>query len=208
MRVWTIVAVALALTGCASRGVARGRLIDPEVSGGSTVQPGDRIALKVFQERELNDTITVQQSGAAILPLLGSVPVQGRRAAVLQDSLRGAYARFLRNPAVEITILRRIGVQGEVRRPDLYLIDETMTLRDVIAKAGGVSDSGDPKKISVVRDGRRIRFSNAGGNLFLAEQLRSGDQVFVGRRNWFEVNSLAIASTAAVVTSVILSIFR
>ncbi|HET6232603.1 MAG TPA: polysaccharide biosynthesis/export family protein [Longimicrobiaceae bacterium] len=173
-----------------------------------TVQPGDRIQLKVFGEKDMNDMYTVQASGEAVLPRLGPVHVAGRTSVQLQDTLRRAYAEFLRNPAVEVAVLRRIGVQGEVRRPDLYMIDETTTLRDVIAQAGGLSDAGNPRKITVIREGQEIRL--AGTERFSAAQLRSGDQVYIGKRSFLETNAIAILSTAgsALVTSLLLTALR
>ena len=42
------------------------------------------------------------------------------------------YSRYLRSPAIEVTFLRRILVGGAVQKPDVYYIDPTMTVRDVI----------------------------------------------------------------------------
>jgi polysaccharide export outer membrane protein len=99
-------------------------------------------------------------------------------------------------------------VHGEVHRPGLYLVDLTMTLRDIIAQAGGITPAGDPNRISVVRDGERLQFSRGRGSEFVAAELVSGDQVAVGPRSWFERNSLAVISTAAVVVSILIPIIQ
>lgn len=198
--------LSVALGACSftrARGVPASDVADPT----ARVRPGDRIALKVFEEEEMSDTFSVAGNGEAILPKLGAVPVAGADIVQLQDSLRSAYARYLRNPAVEVTVLRRVGIHGEVNEPGLYLVDLTMTLRDLVAEAGGITEAGDAKKIYIDRGDQRLRFAGDGA-IIPAAELRSGDQVTVGLKPWIQRNSLAFASTAAVVVSLVVPILR
>lgn len=172
------------------------------------VRAGDRIALYIWNEPLMSDTFRIAETGSVILPKIGEVHVEGQDAVALQDSLRRAFGVFLRNPSVEVTVLRRIGVQGEVLNPGLYFTDLTMTLRDVIATAGGVTPQGNPERIYIVRDGAKVRIGERELARFTAAELRSGDQVLIGRRNWFELNSLAIAGTAAVLASVLIPLLQ
>lgn len=188
---------------CAAPGFAQAGLAEQAV-----VKPGDRIALRIWMEPEMSDTFVVALNGDVVLPKLGAVRATRFTIGALQDTLRLAYREYLRNPSLEITVLRRVGVHGEVRTPGLYLVDPTMTLRDIIAQAGGVTPAGDPNKISVVRDGERIRFASGRGAEFVAAELVSGDQVAVGPRSWFERNSLAVVSTGAVVFSILFPVVR
>jgi hypothetical protein len=88
------------------------------------------------------------------------------------------------------------------------MIDLTKTLREVISEAGGITETGNANRIIIMRDGERIPVGEGESARFLAAELRSGDQVVVGRRSWFELNSLAIVSTAAVVVSVMVPLLR
>lgn len=173
-----------------------------ELAAVGEIRPGDQIALKIWNEPLMSDTFRIAEDGSVVLPKLGVVRVAGQRAAALQDSLRSAFAVFLRNPSIEVTVLRRIGIQGEVVRPGLILVDLSMTVRDVIATAGGITPQGNPRRVYLVRDGVRVRVGDDALARFTTAELESGDQILIGRRNWFELNSLAIASTAAVVVSV------
>jgi polysaccharide export outer membrane protein len=146
-------------------------------------RPGDRIALKIWNEPEMSDTFNISERGEAILPKLGTVQVTSLPLAALQDSLRRAYAVYLRNPSVEIAVLRRISVQGEVRQPGIYMADLTMGLPDIIARAGGYTEAGNPRNVVILREGRRIRYGREGGDGLLASELQSGDQVFVRPRS-------------------------
>lgn len=174
--------------------------------GEAHVRPGDRIVLRVWREASLSDTVTVDQNGDVVLPRLGPYSVTSHAIGSLQDSLRRRYAEFLRNPSIEVTVLRRIGVHGEVKQPNLYWVDVTMTLRDVIAQAGGVSEDGNANDVVIVRGGTRLKVSRweLGGPF--ASDLESGDQIVVGRRSWLSRNALAAVSALGVVVSIFVTV--
>jgi protein involved in polysaccharide export with SLBB domain len=160
------------------------------------VQPGDRVTVRIFREPDLSGTVTVGLDGEVVLPRLGRVYVADRTAGEVQEDLRTAYARYLRNASVEVVVLRRIGVHGEVRRPDLYVVDLTTTLRDVITMAGGLTPEAHPGRIYVVREGQRITFDGPDVAQMATSELRSGDQVVVGQRGWIQRNPIGTASGA------------
>jgi len=106
----------------------------------------------------------------------------------LSERLAVDFGQQLANQDVQITLLRRVRVLGEVRTPGLYHVDQTMTLGDAVALAGGVTDRGKLSGIKVFRDGAEVR-SNLDVSAPIAEQIRSGDQINVPRRSWFALNS-------------------
>ena len=172
------------------------------------VMPGDRIAVVVLREPELTDTVMVNERGEAAFAKLGVMRVADFTIARLQDTLRIEYARFLRNPAISIEVLRRVSVTGEVHVPSVYLVDVTTTVRDLIARAGGVAPDGAKSKVVVVRDGQRIKVPDWESDLSNAMDLRSGDQVVVGRKNWWALNVLPAVSTGVLVVSVLFTVLR
>lgn len=173
----------------------------------AAMQPGDRISLSAWSEPEIGGTYVVTADGNVILPRLGVLKVTSLPIAQLQDSIRRSFARVLRSP-VEVEVLRRISLQGEVNKPDIYMIDLSMTLRDVIAKAGGLTGAGDPKKVYILRGDSTIHVGEGGYGIFLATELRSGDQVVVGARSWIQRNSLALTGTAFGLVGIIISIIN
>jgi protein involved in polysaccharide export with SLBB domain len=179
-----------------------------QLNGVGTVRSGDQIAVRVWRDEDLTGEYTVDHNGNVVLPRLGVVQVSGRPADELQLWLRREFEQFVPHPSIEITLLRRVGVHGEVRKPDLYMVDLTTTLRDLIAKAGGLNEQADPNKIVIFRDGERIRVGRYEAAQFMAAELQSGDQIVVGRRNWLLLNPLAIVSTATAVASLLLVAFR
>ena len=177
-------------------------------AGEARVQPGDRVAVKVFREAGLSDDVMVNPRGDIVLAKIGTVRADRVTIGALEDTLRARYAAFLRNPEISITVLRRVVVIGEVRRPDIYFVDLSSTLRDVIARAGGITEIGNPKRVSIIREGVTIPAPNWQEDVTRAADLQSGDQVFVGMRSWFERNAFAIASTGVLVSSFILSLMK
>jgi protein involved in polysaccharide export with SLBB domain len=168
--------------------------------------PGDRIAVTVAREPELTDTVLVTENGEAAFAKLGVIRVDTLTIRQLQRTLLERYSKYLVNPAIEISVLRRIGVIGEVRGPNMYLVDVTTPLRGLIARAGGLTNEANRKKVYIVRDGERIQVKDWERDTGPAADLRSGDQVLVGRKNWLVINALPAVSTAVSVTFLVIAI--
>jgi protein involved in polysaccharide export with SLBB domain len=169
--------------------------------------PGDQVLLSIWREPELSGAFTIGDDGVVMLPRLGAVQATRLPIAVLQDSLRAAYSSFVLSPSVGVSVLRRVGVHGEIRRPDLYMIDLTMTLREVIASAGGLTELADPRRIVLIRDGQQIDVGTRGGSGVRTVELRSGDQIIVGRRSWISMNTLAVVSTTTGLLTLVAALF-
>jgi polysaccharide export outer membrane protein len=177
-------------------------------AGEARVQPGDRVVVKVYREAGLSDDVMVNPRGDIVLAKVGSVHAASIPIQALEDTLRARYGAFLRSPEISITVLRRVVVIGEVRRPDIYYVDPSSTLRDVIARAGGITEIGHPGKVAIIREGVSIPAPHWQEDITRSADLQSGDQVFVGMRSWFERNAFAIASTGVLVSSFILSLMK
>lgn len=190
----SILLLAAAAVPCAAQAVDT--VPAPVAGTAARVMPGDQVVLRIEREPDFSNTFPVAENGEAVLPRLGAVRVADLTAGELRDTLRARFAEYLVNPRIEVTVLRRVAVHGEVRRPDLYMVDLTMTLRDVIAKAGGITEAGNPNKIEIVRGTERIRLARDRSEDFLAAELRSGDQILVRRRSWMALNPTVAVSTA------------
>ncbi len=181
---------------------------EAERAASVSVAVGDRVRVKVWREPQYSDELTVDAAGEIVLPRLGPIRVTGMRIGVLQDSVRGRYAEYLRDPVVTVTVLRRVGLQGEVRAPGLYYVDPTTTLRDVIAQGGGLTEAANAGRVEVVREGRQLSLNGNAGARTAVGELQSGDAIVVGRRSWLSRNALAVVSTLGLVVSVGVQVFR
>jgi polysaccharide export outer membrane protein len=172
------------------------------------LQPGDLLEIEIWREEDLSGEFLVNENGTVTLPLLGDVQVRGIPLAELRDTLIAAYRVELRNPSISITPRRRVYVLGEVNEPGLHAVDPTVSLAGAIALAGGASVQGDLRRIRVIRENEVILEGISAETALSAVDIRSGDQIFVDRRSWFERNSNVLVSGVLGLTSIVISLIR
>ncbi len=143
------------------------------------VRPGDVIRVWIWREQDYSGEFPVDARGTAVLPLLGEVRVPGKTAEQLSDTLHDAYRKYLKNPSIQVTVLRRVSVQGEVAKPGLYPADATITVGDLVSLAGGVTQNANRDKIRLVRDGKVIVSGLGPGTVLQRSPVQSGDEVSV-----------------------------
>jgi polysaccharide export outer membrane protein len=168
------------------------------------LRPGDIIRLRIVREPEMSGEFPINEEGVAVLPRLGRTPVTGESPRQLEARLVREYSRYLQQPAVEVTLLRRVQVLGAVRSPGLHPVDATMSVSDVLALAGGTTAQGDPDRIELVRGGERIQVRLSANTRIIDSPIQSGDQIYVPERSWFSRNSGIIA---AGLTSLLIGFF-
>jgi polysaccharide biosynthesis/export protein len=173
-----------------------------------TLQPGDVIRVAIWREEDLSGEFRVDENGTVTFPLLGERSVVGIPFSVLRSDLTDEYRVHLRNPSIMLTPLRRINVLGEVNQPGLYNVDPTVTLAGVVALAGGANQVGDINRIRIVRDGSTVQERASATSTVNAMDIRSGDQILIDRRGWFERNSTFVVSALLSVTSIVISLAR
>ena len=164
------------------------------------LQPGDMVRLKIWREPDLSGDYAVDESGQVVFPKIGPLAVTRLSADSLKSLLITTYATYLRNPSVEVTLLRRVNVLGAVRTPGLYQVDPTMTLVDVLAMAGGRTPDGQKDRVDLLRQGEpepiHLRVEARVGDV----PVHSGDQLIVPERSWMSRNSAALV--VALLTSI------
>jgi polysaccharide export outer membrane protein len=168
------------------------------------VRPGDSLLVKVWGEPDYSGAAAVDARGRVVLPVLGEISVQGRSAEALSDDLKTAYRKYLTNPSIEIKVLRRVTVSGEVGRAGLYPADATITIGDLIAQAGGITANGNRNKVMLLR-GDQVVVSGLGpGTVLQNSPVQSGDQIFVPLRSWMARNGQTFFVAAVSVTTAVL----
>ena len=155
---------------------------------GAGVRPGDVVRVWIWREQDYSGEFPVDARGNVVLPLLGEIVAPGRTAEQLADTLRQAYRKYLNNPSIQVTVLRRVSVQGEVVKPGLYPADATITVGDLVSLAGGVTPNANRDKIRLVRDGRVIVSGLGPGTVLQRSPVQSGDEVFVPQKGWLARN--------------------
>jgi protein involved in polysaccharide export with SLBB domain len=199
-----LLAAALATAPCAAQAAP-----DPAGTDRVSLAPGDVLRVEIWREKDLSGDFQVDTRGAVTLPLLGERRVAGVPMAQLREQLLADYRVTLRNPSIGLVPLRRVNVLGEVNRPGSYLVDPTVSLAGAVALAGGTNGGGDLRRIRIVRDGTVIPGRVAPEASLTVADVRSGDQIFVDRRSWWERNSgiftsAVVSTTLSIVTALIL----
>ena len=164
----------------------------------SNLQPGDAIVLEVWRDPDLSREYRIDERGIVIFPLIGEMEVTGYSPDSLRTILVNRYSEYLREPTITVTMLRRISILGEVKVPGLYPIDQTMTVLDAIALAGGLTKDANRDKIFLVQDGKAYQQAVSETVLVGSLPIRSGDQIVVGQKNWISRN---IGIVAAIITA-------
>lgn len=153
------VALLVLLSGCAapSGGISSSDL-GPENPGAYRLRPGDVVVLEVFQEPYMTTRQRILDDGTISVGLIGRVRIAGESVTKASEIVAAKLdATQLVDPQVNITVEsyspRRFVVWGQVRSPGSYVIpaEENLTLPQALAMAGGNSDIGDPRRVTVTR---------------------------------------------------------
>src|SRR2546423_13385564 len=153
---FTVLAGLLALASNPALAQTSSSLPTTTVAVSDLLAPGDVVRLRIWREPDLSGDFSVDENGVATFPKIGPLKVSQESPASLKDKLLNEYAVYLRNPSVEVTMLRRINVLGAVQKPGLYPVDATMTIADALAAAGGATSMGDQHRVELFRGGTQV----------------------------------------------------
>jgi polysaccharide export outer membrane protein len=172
------------------------------------VRPGDVIRLKVWREPDMSGDISVNDAGVATLPRLGAIQVSDLSADSLQRFLVNTYSKDLRDPAIDVSVLRRVTILGAVRTPNVYQVDPTMTVADALALAGGASPDGKQDRIELRRHGQVVSIRLFRGQRLADTPVRSGDELYVPERSWLSRNTGLVLGGVGTLTSILFLVLR
>lgn len=177
----------------------------PQVEGGYTLGPGDKIKISVFNEPELSGEYQIDGNGNIRFPLLGMFRAVGYTAGGLEGWLRAALVpNYVRDPRINVEIMgyRPIYVVGAVVKPGQYTYVNDMTLAQAVALAGGYTPQAKESTVYVRHEGETTETPIPVGTPLL---IRPGDTVRVDT-TWFWdamnflgplTSPVALAATAA-----------
>lgn len=169
------------LVGCSSYRPAPAAFHE-EIDKPYLLGAGDRIRVTVFEQADLTNTYSVDQSGYISFPLVGVIAARGHSAkqveAQIADKLRQGY---LRDPdvSVEVDRYRPIFVMGEVGAAGQYSYVPGMTVYTAIAVAGGFTPRANQGNVDITR---AINGKVMTGRVVTSDPLLPGDTVYVRER--------------------------
>lgn len=137
------------------------RLPPPDLGGGLADQnyrigPQDELKLVVYQDKDLSQTVVVDDSGRIVLPLVGVLTAAGQTPEGLTAEVTAKLKeKYYQDPQVAISVSKavsqKITVEGEVTKPGVYPITGRTTLIQAIALASGEDQYADYRHVAVFR---------------------------------------------------------
>jgi polysaccharide export outer membrane protein len=123
------------------------------------IRATDKLRITIFQEDDLSTICRVDAKGTVNLPLVGEIRVRGLTLDEAERAIENAYrdGRFLRKPEVTVAIdeyaPREVSIQGQVKNPGRYPlpIESTMSVLDLVTKAGGFTDTALGTGVRITR---------------------------------------------------------
>lgn len=162
----------------------------------------------MWREPDLSGDFPINEAGVAVLPKIGPVDVTSASTTALQATITHDLGAFLTHPAIDVMFLRRVQVVGAVEKPGLYHVDQTMTVADAIALAGGVTSSGRTDKVEIIREGQKLPDRVSGRTLISHSAVRSGDQLYIPERSWISRNPATILGALSAITAIVYTVTR
>jgi polysaccharide export outer membrane protein len=155
----------------------------------------DILQVDVLGRTDFSTKTKVGTDGKIQLPLLGAIPASDRTVLQLRDDIRDALqkAGFFNKPIVEVQVVsyasRYVTVLGAVGTPGLIPVDRPYRLSEILARVGGVKDSGSDHVVLRTKDGERNYAIKdlATGDGNLDPYVQPGDKIFSPNADLFYI---------------------
>ncbi len=156
---------ALWLSACAGRGAVQNApaelpAADPVAAAIGRpeyrIGPSDLLSVAVFQIKDLDREVRVNNAGQVSLPLIGALMAAGQTVNELEGEIAKRYrSRYLQDPQVSVFVKefasQRVTVGGSVTKPGIFPMTSSLTLLQAVALGGGVNDVANEHNVIVFR---------------------------------------------------------
>ncbi|TWC65777.1 polysaccharide export outer membrane protein [Herbaspirillum sp. SJZ099] len=168
--------------------------------------PGDVLRVTVFGQPDLSAEVGVNDKGILTLPLIGGVDVNGLTTSEIGKKIARALrdGDFLKNPEVSVEIVQMrsqmVSILGEVSRPGRYPIPGHLSVLELIAIAGGLTQNADQTVTLLRRDNdpkkseTDLRIPILLGETGVTDrktldvEMRPGDVIYVNKKKQFYIH--------------------
>ncbi len=162
----------------------------PQVSENYVIGVEDVLSINVWKETELSQPqIVVRPDGKITLPVIGDVQAAGLTTKQLRDNLVEKLKDLVIAPTVTVIVTKiesqKVSIVGNVAKQGTYPLGSPVTVLELIARAGGLTEYAKSKSITILRkkDGKTLNFNYndviKGKNLQQNIVLENGDIVMV-----------------------------
>jgi polysaccharide export outer membrane protein len=125
------------------------------------IHAGDQLAISVYGEPTLTQTVTVLPDDTIQYPMIGRITVGGQTPAQASTALDAALSKYLRAPIASVGVVNvgqlTIMVLGNVKSPGKYTLPYNSHITDAIAASGGMGLTNGDYPVARVSDGSGVR---------------------------------------------------
>jgi len=151
------------------------------------IQKHDRVSVIIYKHPDLSTAnltsmqqdrgLLVNSKGMIRLPLIKSIHVAGLTQTEAENALEEAMSVYLKNPDIQVEVLnKRAYIIGEVKAPgEIELPNERVTLLQLIAKAGDLTDSANRQSILIFKEGDHSKLKTRVVNLTDINSLKTAN---------------------------------
>lgn len=156
----------------------------------------------------------VDSTGSIILPILGSIQVEGLTLNQIQEQIYKKSLEYLKEPTIKVKLLSfKVNVSGEVKNSGIYYsYNEKLTILEAISLAGGVTENAKLKEVIVVRQEDKgshtfkIDLTNKSLLASSAYYLQPNDYIYIkpGKNKKSELNATSYSLFLSTITTILL----
>ncbi len=102
---------------------------------------------------------TVNDSGYVQVPILGSIPASGKTVPEFRSDVTYKTHEYLNDAIVSVKFVSfKISFLGELKKEGpIYIYQDNIDILEAVSRAGGVSEYGNMKEVTIVRKGENER---------------------------------------------------
>jgi len=119
------------------------------------LNPGDELAVSVWQEEALTTTVKVRPDGKFSVPLAGEIDAAGRSVAQVQNDIVTRLKKYIPDAVATVALVgmegNKIYVIGQVGKPGAFVMNPTFTVLQALSLAGGLTPFAGANDIIVLR---------------------------------------------------------
>jgi len=149
--------------------------------------PEDVLMVRVWNQPQISGVVSVRPDGKIGLPLIGEIEAKGTTPHELTQKVTEALSTYYKDPLVMITVQalrsRKYYVTGQIAKGGMFPLVTPTTVLQAISIAGGPTEWADLKKITILRNGKVLKFNYKdaikGKNLDQNILLEGGDHIIV-----------------------------
>lgn len=131
---------------------------------GYVIGPEDVLSIFFWRSKDLSGDVVVRPDGKISLPLLNDIQAATLTPDELRVKLIESATRYLEDPTATVIVKqinsRKVFITGQISKPGAYPLMGPMTVMQVIALAGGLTEYAKEQDISIMRtkDGKPVSY--------------------------------------------------